>query len=182
MTRQTIIALVSSVVTAAVLGIAIFVSMPSTVLYPRDGSPLRDVMTTVLPESWPFFTKPPSDTEITAYVLDDGTLRSASAFPNAHRDNWFGVLRTQRAQGPEMANLTSPLPAENWVECAEDRSRDCLLIAAENEPVSIVNDYPTQTLCGNVIIVETAPVAFSYRDMYEGWRLDENAVHLDIEC
>jgi antimicrobial peptide system SdpA family protein len=181
-TRQTIAAAVSTLVTVAVLGGAIFVSLPSTVLYPRDGTPLREVLVNALPESWPFFTKPPSDSEITAYIVDEDRIRNASAFPNAKAANWFGIQRTQRAQGPEMANLINTLPQESWLQCREHRSTDCVVAAAETEPTAIRSEYTEQTLCGRVIIVETKPVAFSYTDMYTGHRLDEQALHLDVEC
>lgn len=182
MTKQTIAATVSFLVSALVLGSAIFVSLPSTVLYPRDGSPLREVLVAVLPESWPFFTKPPSDSEIIAYVVEDGTITSASSFPNARSENWFGIKRAQRAQGPEMANLSNPLPAEQWVQCDDEPDEDCLVRAAQSEAFEIVNDYPAQTLCGSVIIAETKPVAFPYQDLYTGWRLDVQAAHLEVTC
>lgn len=183
MTKYIISTVVSFLALTVVLAVTVFVSLPSTVLYPRDNEGgLRANLVTIMPQSWPFFTKPPSDSELTAYHFDGQTIRSVSRFPNSKIDNWYGLTRTQRAQGPELANLTNPVPEESWWQCEHQENADCLVEAANSEPVSIINSYPHQTLCGSTIIAETEPVRFTNRSMFEGWRLDVQALHLEVSC
>ncbi|MGV0111795.1 SdpA family antimicrobial peptide system protein [Arthrobacter sp. CP30] len=158
--------------------------MPSNVLSVRDGGPVRTFFGTLMPQSWSFFTKPPDSPELTAYVVQsaDQTLANASEFPNSRPENLFGFARDHRSQGPEMA-LLSFSDAE-WLECADlVATDDCLVEAFESLPVTpVANSSPDPTICGEVLLVETAPVPWTYRAEYTGWRIDERVSHLEVTC
>ncbi len=65
----------STIITAralvAIIALAAFLSTESTVLHPREqaGDVLRKYVLPILPESWPFFTKPPTDPEFNMYTV-----------------------------------------------------------------------------------------------------------------
>lgn len=148
----------------------------------RDGSPQRTFFTQALPEAWGFFTKPPNDSEIGAFRVSETAVESALAFPHSRAENGFGLTRKHRAQGPEVANLSNTLDSGQWVDC-ETIEGDCLVHAAtEMEPVTVDNLFPARTLCGKMVLAETTPVTWAYRDSYEGWRTERRAIHLDVRC
>ena len=166
-----------------VLLATIFTSLPSNVAYPRSvDDPFRVNVTTLMPQSWPFFTKPPSDPEFTSYEVSDQKITSVSKFPNNKSDNFYGITRTQRAQGPELANLSFQVPTEDWVDCSEHPSEVCLEVAASTEQVPTSNESPNPSLCGNILLVETEPVDFVNRDSYEGWRIDSRVAYMRVTC
>jgi len=172
-------------VTLVVVGVAlagsIFYSLPSNVLSTRDGGDVRAFSARLMPQSWAFFTKPPSDPEFVAYTIDSsGRAEFASRLPNSRRENLFGLSRRQRAQGPEIANLANRVEA--WTDC-DSAAQGCRDASDLDDPaVPLVNASPVPTLCGRVMLVETRPVPWTFRDDYDGWRLDTRAALVDAEC
>lgn len=125
---------------------------------------------------------PPSDNELTVYSVSGSEITSASRFPNSRASNLFGLDRDQRAQGPEIAALANSVPFEDWSTCDPLFVDACLSDEAVSEPVKLSNTSPYVTLCGDVLIVETSPIAYSYRELFDGYRFDERAVRLEISC
>lgn len=172
--------LVALAVVVAVLAVSVFYSLPSNVLSVRDGGPVRVFSAKALPQGWAFFTKPPSDAELVAYRVVDGRLDFASLTPNSRADNLFGLTRTQRAQGPEIAAMANQV--EDWTSCPAG-SGDCLApVAGSATEVEIENTSPVPTLCGPTVLVETEPVPFAFRGRYDGWRLDRRFVLIEAVC
>lgn len=183
MAKQNLAPLISIVVFVSLLGWTIFSSLPSNVAYSRDAdSRVRPIVTTLMPQSWPFFTKPPSDPEFASYEIVGQSIRSASKFPNNRQENLYGIARGQRAQGPELANLSFQVPSEKWLDCTENPDQVCLERAAESATIDVENKSPLKTLCGNILLVETKPVDFVNRDSYSGWRIDSQIAHLKVTC
>ncbi|MCX5204973.1 SdpA family antimicrobial peptide system protein [Streptomyces sp. NBC_00237] len=196
-------AVVGILVTGALLAGSIFFSLPSNVLSTRDGGDLRAFSARFLPQSWAFFTKPPSDPEFVPYVVNDDGVAYAARLPNSRPDNLYGLSRRQRAQGPEVAAMANQV--QKWKNC-EEAEGDCPAVVAgssasgaansgpgrgsgpANEPVSVPvpvsveNTSPVPTLCGRLVLVETRPVPWKFRDKYEGWRLDKRAALVEAKC
>lgn len=167
-----------------IIAFAAFLSADSTVLLPReqgDGDPLRRYILPVVPQSWPFFTKLPNDPEYAAYAVDGQGVHSRTDFPNAQASNLFGFARTQRAQGPEMANLSNMLEQSEWVNCLAVEG-DCVQSASKTHAVELVNSSTFPTLCGTFVLAATEPVPWSFRDDYTGWRQDSYAVNVRVSC
>lgn len=161
---------------------AVFYSMPSNVLDLRDRSGQRTLFTQALPEAWGFFTKPPNSPEIAAYRVTETSIESALSFPHSRMENAFGLFRKHRAQGPEVAELSSAIEGNDWVDCNSIED-DCILHAAhDTESISVENTFPARSLCGSFVLAETAPVSWSYKDNYEGWRTERKAVSLEVQC
>ena len=164
-----------------ILGLSIFNALPSNVVSVRDGSSWRVFWADAFPQSWAFFTKPPSDPEIVAYGAENGKIEYATLTPNGQRSNLYGVSRKQRAQGPELAHLANSIPERLWVEC--DPGQDCLEGVPETKPkMRVDNTSPVPTLCGHIVLVETEPVPWSYRGKHEGWRLDVRRAQVTSSC
>ncbi|WP_372410820.1 SdpA family antimicrobial peptide system protein [Streptomyces luteireticuli] len=164
----------------ALLAGSIFFSLPSNVLSTRDGGDLRALSARFLPQSWAFFTKPPSDPEFVPYTVSGDGVAYASRLPNSRADNLYGLTRRQRAQGPEVANMANQV--REWKDC-EELEGDCpAVVAGSSAPVSVTNPSPVPTLCGRLVLVETRPVPWKFRDKYKGWRLDKKAALVEAKC
>jgi len=177
-----IVALISLCSFGAVLAFSIFVSMPSNVLQLRDGSELKLIFASFLPQGWEFFTKPPNAAEFHVYTMDEeGVIASAMLFPNARAENMFGIGRSQRSQGPELATLGRDI--DHWVDCDElSAGEDCLIEATKLPPTSVESPAPYPTVCGSVLLAETRPVPWQFRYDYSGWRLESRVTHLEVIC
>lgn len=159
----------------------VFYSLPSNVVSQKDESKSRVFFSRFLPESWGFFTKPPNSPEYAVYSVKNDLVKSELAFPHSKPSNWYGFLRKHRAQGPEVALLTNQTGKEQWIDC-RSVDEDCVLEASRTNPVVVKNDFSVKSLCGQLIIAETVPVEWSYRDSFDGWRKEIRAVHIESDC
>lgn len=180
-------ALISLTVLLAVFSASVFYSLPSNVLSSRDGSTARTVAAELAPQSWVFFTKPPSDPEYQPFDLSGGGAESLLVFPQARPRNLGGLLRTQRAQGPEMANIVNAAPLSTWISCEQEVSpEDCALLAGSSsrQIPEIENSSPVPTICGEVAVVESAPLRWAFRESLDGSnvRIPVRGVRLDVAC
>jgi antimicrobial peptide system SdpA family protein len=159
---------------------SIFFSLPSNVLSTRDGGQLRTLSARFLPQSWAFFTKPPSDPEFVPYIVSDDGVDYAARLPNSRSENLYGISRRQRAQGPEVAGMANQV--KKWKDC-EEIEGDCpAVVAGSSTPAPVSNSSPVPTLCGRLVLVETRPIPWKFREKYEGWRLDKQAALVEAEC
>ncbi|MBT2484181.1 hypothetical protein J7E28_05650 [Microbacterium sp. ISL-108] len=89
--------------------------------------------------------------------------------------------RSQRAQGPELASLG--LGILDWVDCDELlEGEDCLVEAAKLSPTFVDTPAPHPTVCGSILLAETRPVPWQFRDDYVGWRQESRVAHLQVGC
>lgn len=164
---------------ATFIVITVVVQLPTTVLG-DIGARSRQVWSTIYPQGWQFFTKDPDDEEATVYSLEGSSISSISRFPNSKGENLFGFVRAQRAQGTELASLVEQ--ATRWLDCATVED-DCLIATAKTgSPQSAKNSSDTPTICGTVIVVMTVPVPWDFRAHFTGWRVDDRAALLEVEC
>lgn len=155
------------------------IQLPTTVLGGIDAH-VRRAWSAVYPQGWQFFTKDPDDEEATVYSVNGSAIGSISRFPNSKAENLFGFARAQRAQGTELASLVRQ--ATDWVTCATAEG-DCLIAAAKSgRSQHVRNASDTATICGTVIVAMTVPVPWDFREQFTGWRVDDRAVLLEVEC
>lgn len=176
--------LVSLLLVVGVLVVTIFYSLPSNVLSARDGGRVRTLSVHLAQQSWVFFTRPPTETEFQPFALrNDGSVVSTLKFPQGRAENWFGLKRTQRAQGPEIADLVSGVPGDSWVECnVMSNFSDCLNAAESAAPVTVGNTSTVPSICGLTLLLESEPVRWSFRDVYDSERLPVRSIKLDVTC
>ncbi len=180
--RVTVAATLCLAVLLSTLSMAVFFALPSNVVSWRDGSAVRKMVASALPEGWAFFTKPPNDPEyVPVYSVDGGrTFVGGSLLPNSRIENWYGLLRSQRAQGPEIANLSNePL---NWQVCENKHGPACYKQVWAGSPTSVRNSSPTPTVCGQVIVMETRPTPWAFREFYEEIRENERGALVEVAC
>jgi antimicrobial peptide system SdpA family protein len=163
------------------IGLSVYFVLPANVLSSESKSykDVRMAFNTVSPQGWGFFTNPPQSDEIAAY--DATSHDSLLMTPQGRVENMFGISRTQRAQGPELALLTNAVTT--WTECNLGSSREeCLADASSLSPQSVSVDVVHQTLCGPVLLTTESFTAFEYRE----FDLPEHSIttyaHVEVKC
>lgn len=155
-------------------------SLAPHALSPRGpvASAVQSAIVTIAPQRWEFFTASQQKPVITAY--DATSLESLLLFPQTAPRNVFGLSRTQRAQGPELAILASEA---KWRRC-ESRTDGaaCLQTAQRTKPQAVSNEARSQTICGNVVIAQQKPTPFEFRRFGYGPASITRAAHLQVTC
>ena len=143
-------------------GAVVFFSLPANLLWtPRHAGSLSRFIATQFPEKWAFFTKAPQSSQYGAYRLTQtavGTdlLQTPQTLPR----NAFGLSRTQRAQGAELAILGHEAA---WESC-NDYLDVCLQGKIDRHPRTITNATVTHTICGHVLLTEQKLIPWSFRN------------------
>jgi antimicrobial peptide system SdpA family protein len=146
------VALLASYVAIAIY--AIHVELPPDPLSLPLEPQVRDIVQSVLPEGWNFFTRNPRESRLYALAPDrNGQWSSAMKGPNAEPANMFGGNRMARAQGVELGLLVRQVPASGWAACSQEPS---LCIAASRAVGPAQNRVPGPTLCGDLGLVQAS--------------------------
>ncbi|WP_237233343.1 SdpA family antimicrobial peptide system protein [Rothia nasisuis] len=184
MSRRAISGLTFLIFGFFLLSISVFYSLPSNVVSDRGAkNPIRILSIDMAPQGWAFFTKPPSEGELLYYSSD--SLESLLVTPQGRIENLFGISRTQRAQGPEVAQLLKDIADEDWYSCNSGESiYECFdaMKANNYEAYNLENNSPIKTLCGDVLVSNALPTPWSYRDLVNDTYIPKNIVSLNIQC
>ncbi|CQA10150.1 antimicrobial peptide system protein%2C SdpA family [Mycobacteroides abscessus] len=157
--------LYSTVLMVAFLS-TLIATMPSNVLVSEaDTVTARVYLNTLASQNFAFFTRPPQSDQFDIYRKDSsGTFHSLLVTPQGRSENLFGIGRRQRAQGPEVADLTRAMP--RWESCS-GLYDECLSALSNKEPFHLVNNSPVATVCGDVIFTVESTVKWSYRSLVD---------------
>ncbi|MEW2015333.1 SdpA family antimicrobial peptide system protein [Rhodococcus sp. NPDC076796] len=147
----------SMTVLTALFGTAVFFSLPANLLWTPTTAPgVGTFFATQIPEKWGFFTKDPQSSQYGAYRL--GSTESLLSTPQSLPRNAFGLSRTQRAQGAELAILGHQA---TWSDC-NDYLDSCIDQAAD--VMNIDSSTRTRTVCGEVLLTEEKLIPWSFRE------------------
>ena len=102
--------------------------------------------------------------------------------PQAKASNLFGLSRTQRAQGPELAILLRAVPTPGWVDCSALERAACLAELRRRPKTLLHNTSPIPTVCGDVALSIESTTKWAYRRLADtGYRIDRIAATV-IDC
>lgn len=165
--------------------ITLAAALPSNILWGHtQATVLRAELNTVAGQNFAFFTRSPETEQVDAYRLDpDGTIgASLLATPQTRAANLFGVSRTQRAQGPEMANLIHKVPPDAWADCTSlDRAR-CFAGILRQPQVELHNESPVPTVCGLVALTAESTVKWGYRRLIDARYAIDQIARARVVC
>lgn len=180
----TISGTISFIVVISVFILGVFFSLPSNVLNVRDGNLARTIFTTYFPQSWDFFTKSQQDPEFVVYRQTEEKNIRVDRFPNSGHSNFYGFSRSQRQDGPEIANITNSLAhSEEWIPCSQSAGVDlCIEQASNSKQVEFEGKTPNPHICGDIILVETVPVKWSFREFREEHRQPLKSIRVSVVC
>ncbi|GHG81166.1 hypothetical protein GCM10018779_63180 [Streptomyces griseocarneus] len=176
--RQLLVFSAACLVIFSYLLVSLFYTLPSNALSSRHSKGARQYFNTVTPQVWAFFTKNPEGIQIGFYGRG-GQGKNLLRTPQGNPSNLFGLDRTQRAQGPEIAYLEAGVT--NWSECSGTVER-CLARAAAMPAAKAENRSPVPTICGDSFITQETVVPWSYRDLVTYDRRVTKIAHLDVSC
>lgn len=173
----------AAVVIFGFLGGAAFYSLPSNVLSTRSPQDqVRLAFNILASEDYGFFTKNPESDALKAFQKSGGSVLDVTSTPQNRPENLYGLSRTQRAQGPELANLSDQKHAA-WVKCpTSENESQCLASAFARPATAAKNTSPVPTVCGDVVLADEVPVPWSYRQLVDYDHKVLQTVHLSIGC
>ncbi len=180
---------VAGLVYAGVLTVAATASLaatlPSNIMWERNQlRAIRVELNTIAGQDFAFFTRSPETEEPLAYRLNaDGSVgASLLVTPQAKASNLFGLSRTQRAQGPELANLVHAIRPAAWFNCTGLAPNACF-DAVPRRPMPVLrNTSPIPTVCGHVMLTSEIPTKWAYRRLTDIRYSVENAAVADVDC
>jgi antimicrobial peptide system SdpA family protein len=185
MNRIVILGVVYATLLALVGLSALAASLPSNVVWGRTQLPaVRAELNKVAGQDFAFFTRSPETNEIDAYRLDpDGHVgASLLVTPQAKAANLFGVSRTQRAQGPELAILLREVPPDGWTDCTELDRAACVDALSHHPKALLRNNSPVPTVCGQVALTVESTTKWAYRRLTQTRYSMERIAAADIDC
>jgi antimicrobial peptide system SdpA family protein len=166
MSYTVIVGVVYATLLAAVGLSSLVASLPSNIVWGRTQLPaVRAELNKVAGQDFAFFTRSPETNEIDAYRLEpDGTVgASLLVTPQARAANLFGLSRTQRAQGPELAILLREVPPGGWTDCTELDRAACVEALSHHPKALLRNNSPVPTVCGQVALTVESTTKWAYR-------------------
>lgn len=168
---------------AGILSLA--ATLPSNILWERTQLPaVRAELNMIAGENFAFFTRSPESEQLDAYRLHpDGTVgASLLVTPQARMANLFGLSRTQRAQGPELATLLRAVPVDVWVDCTALDRTTCLAGILRQSKAQLRNESLVPTVCGQVALTVERTTKWAYRRLTEARYPIERIALASIYC
>ncbi|MGR0158441.1 SdpA family antimicrobial peptide system protein [Paenarthrobacter nitroguajacolicus] len=128
-------------------------------------------------------SKSPRDPSIAPYrESGDDSYISLSKLPTTRVENLFGVSRDGRAQGVEVALISGGSKPGEWSDCESPAIQECAAQVQETPEVSVSNPVSSPSVCGDVILIQTTPVPWSFRNQTTLREKAEKAIKLRVEC
>lgn len=166
--------------------------MPSSALVLPFYENAKQVGPVLWPQGWAFFTKSPRIPELTAMRMPTSTitgeqkLESLTYGPNAQAKWLFGADRTSRIQEFEYDLLNSASSHISWYECKGRVDLNCvneLTLTSTISTVTVINDSPIASLCGELLLVRFGITAWAYINagFSDDLTVDEIKI-LDVKC
>jgi antimicrobial peptide system SdpA family protein len=177
------IAYASMLIAAAILSMA--ATLPSNIVWGRTQLPMvRAQLNTIAGQNFAFFTRSPETDEFDVYRLHpDGTVGlSLLVTPQAKKANLFGLSRTQRAQGPELANLLRAIPADRWTDCTTLNRTTCVEGVKVQPKAQLRNNSPVPTVCGPVALTVENTMKWAYRGLTDTRYTIERVAPASVDC
>lgn len=167
---------VASVLALAVTaGHVAFESMPH--------NPMRDVgedhpgSVWWLPQGWGFFTKPAQD-PMRTLMLRTETGWTEANWRRSQIELGWGLSRQPTIQMLELTRMLDGV----WEAVADDCEGDPMqCIGGYREPLTVENEAQSPTICGEIAVVEQAPVPWAWRE-FESVHMPSRVAVLEVTC
>lgn len=184
--RLTVIVGVAYATVLAAVGLwSVAATSPSNVVWERTQLPaVRAELNMIAGENFAFFTRSPESEQIDAYRLRPDATVGASLLvtPQAEAANLFGLSRTQRAQGPELATLLRAVPPDAWADCTALDRPTCLAGVARQPKAQLANNSPVATVCGAVVLTVERTTKWAYRHLTDTRYTIEHLAAASVAC
>jgi len=137
----------------------------------------RNVVRTLLPEGWAFFTRNPRERVDHLYeVRANGELVAGNP---ADERSLLGFDRKPRLRSAELAGLVSKVPESAWISCRASLN-ECLRQESPELQISITMNVPA--FCGRAVIQSRTPVPWAWRKSYDSIHMPSRFVRVNVDC
>ncbi|WP_187977863.1 SdpA family antimicrobial peptide system protein [Mycetocola sp. JXN-3] len=152
---------------------------PNIVQLPLQ-SRVSQVVQSIMPQGWGFFTKP-ADSSIVSIYRNAAPLRDIGLGANSEVSWAFGLDRTSRYQGLEIASLLDGIEKQAWTEC--DSIEDATTcISGLPIAIPVLNVLERKTICGPVAFVAQGVSQWEYRRFAGEILIPREAIALEVNC
>ncbi|MGH3966594.1 MAG: SdpA family antimicrobial peptide system protein [Mycobacterium sp.] len=185
MKRTVIVGIAYACVLIAAAVLSVGATLPSNIVWERTQlRAVRAQLNTIAGQDFAFFTRSPETEQVTAYRLqpDGNVAASLLVTPQAKASNLFGLSRTQRAQGPELANLLRAVPPDGWADCTGLDRTTCVEEVLRKPKAFLHNNSPIPTVCGPVALTVESTTKWAYRRLAETRYNIERIALASIDC
>jgi antimicrobial peptide system SdpA family protein len=125
----------------------------------RQSSKTTQLLLSVLPEGWGFFTRNPREARVLIWKYDGNQWKCYDQ-SNFTMVNLGGIKRTPRIIGMELAMLVNNIDKSQWIECTKEINE--LLTDTALVPVRVKNRFYHKSLTGRVIIQLIDPIPWAW--------------------
>jgi antimicrobial peptide system SdpA family protein len=154
---------------------AVHAAMPANAIQlPLEAS--RTVQT-LLPQGWAFFTANPAQVYPQAYQPGPGGQWVNTGGSLAVPGDLFGLDRSKRAQGTEIALLMQGIPARDWRTCTR---LPTVCLSRAPAAARLINTSALQNMCGDVGIVQQQQLPWAWRG--SGTIMPSQIVRVEVAC
>lgn len=161
--------------------LTILATLPSNVLFSSAAmSSIRMPINVIANQSFGYFTKPPQSDQIGLYLRRaDGQISDAMITPQSRYQNFLGVSRRQRTQGPEYAMIARLVGS--WTDCNRD-AESCVEDGFKLPAFEIKTPSPMPTVCGDALITAETPTKWAYRHLAAYQYVVLAMAHVKVDC
>lgn len=136
---------------------------------------------TVFPQGWNFFTKPPTDSYLVMYSVEDDTSLELQVHESSSPNAAFGISRNMRSRGIELGHLAPQVGHDDgWHEC-DGGVESCLTYEAD-QAIEAVNPVDGAYFCGTYVMAKQKVTPRAYRTVTEERYRIEAFTSLQIAC
>lgn len=129
------------------------------------------------PQGWAFFTRSPQEEQWQVFT-DTSPPRKLSRSPYSEPHNMFGLDKSVRKQGVELAGLLGKITDADWQPCSSDA--ECMNHAGPAKAID--NPAPEPSFCGAVVIVGSDIIPWGYRKARTAAYQNTRSAHLQVRC
>ena len=162
---------------AALVGVAMLGALPEDAFGSSTYS--REIVRTLLPEGWAFFTRNPRESTYHLYEETPGGQLTSADSADARAKGLWGLERKSRLRSIAVAQLASRVPKEAWKEC-RSTLRQCRQEQDVEPEIALKMNVPT--ICGHVVLEEREPVPWAWRRSFFRVHMPSRTARAHIPC
>lgn len=156
---------------------SVHAALPSNVLTLPLGDKLY--MESWFPQGWGFYSKNPREEAISIFDYENEEM--STSWPHNSKQNLYGLKRFGRAQGLEAGLVKSKVPDDYWIKCDEEPFT-CAAGHNESDIITVNNETPFPTICGEQLIVLQEPVPWAWSKYKETVVMPSQIARVNVLC
>lgn len=144
----------------------------------KDSKYIRNIITTLIPEGWNFFTIPPRDEKTYIYkVIKNNKLLLVNKKLNSYQ-HFFGIKRKYYTSRFELPNLLVNVTDSQYISF---NSLEYIQLPKLSE-IKLTNKHKHPTFCGNYIIEKRKLTPWLLFKENSSLRMPSKIIYINVNC